>query len=316
MTVLEHEDVSFEIIAVSDGSTDGSGNRIADLVGDTLCIESLPCNSGKGNALHVGLAAGRGRYIGFIDADGDLDPQLLSPFLALARVYQPDIILGSKRHPMSEVDYTPIRRMYSVTYQILTTLLFRLTVRDTQTGLKLVRREVLAAALPRMVEKGPRSISSCSSSPDGSDTGGCSKLRFASLSASRAPSLRPRCGTSFSIRRPSSIAPTCCTTTTAQSRRRVSRFDRRRPRTCASGGRTPMKMNWSLPSASAAAGRHLTWAHAHSHPELEGHSPSRRGGSRGLRARDRAPLGGRRERGSVGGQSTRWPAGRGDCRCC
>jgi hypothetical protein len=32
-------------------------------------------------------------------------------------------------------------------------VLFRVNVRDTQTGLKLIRREVLVAALPRMLEK-------------------------------------------------------------------------------------------------------------------------------------------------------------------
>ncbi|HET9442025.1 MAG TPA: hypothetical protein VFO65_01810, partial [Acidimicrobiales bacterium] len=60
---------------------------------------------------------------------------------------------GSKRHPMSLVDYPPVRRLYSWGYQRLVHVLFRLNVRDTQTGLKLARRDVLAAALPRMLEK-------------------------------------------------------------------------------------------------------------------------------------------------------------------
>ena len=38
-------------------------------------------------------------------------------------------------------------------YHKLTRLLFRVNVRDTQTGLKLIRRDVLAAVLPRMLEK-------------------------------------------------------------------------------------------------------------------------------------------------------------------
>src|SRR5207302_936457 len=71
----------------------------------------------------------------------------------LARLYEPDIVFGSKRHPMSLVDYPATRRLYSWGYQQLIRLLFRLNVRDTQTGIKLARRDVLARSLPLMIEK-------------------------------------------------------------------------------------------------------------------------------------------------------------------
>ena len=110
-------------------------------------------NQGKGAALRIGLAKGRGRYLGFIDADGDLDPILLDSFQTMVRLYSPDIILGSKRHPLSEVEYPFLRRVYSWGYQQVVRLGFRLNIRDTQTGIKLIRRDVLSAVLPRMVEK-------------------------------------------------------------------------------------------------------------------------------------------------------------------
>jgi len=68
-------------------------------------------------------------------------------------LYHPDIVLGSKRHPLSDVHYPLIRRVLSWTYHALGRVLFRVKVSDTQTGLKLVRREVLLAVLPRMLEK-------------------------------------------------------------------------------------------------------------------------------------------------------------------
>lgn len=153
LRVLEDSGATYEIVAVSDGSTDGSERTIEDLRCGSVRLVTLPVNRGKGEALRVGLAMGRGRYLGFIDADGDVDPAVLQPFMTLVRTYEPDVVLGSKRHPMSEVSYPPLRRVYSWGYQQLIRVLFRLNVRDSQTGVKLVRREVLARALPRMAEK-------------------------------------------------------------------------------------------------------------------------------------------------------------------
>jgi O-antigen/teichoic acid export membrane protein len=143
--------VTFEVIAVSDGSTDGSPASIAGI--DQVRVIELAENRGKGAALRVGLAQGRGRYLGFIDGDGDIPARQLSHFLAAIRAGDPDVVLGSKLHPGSDVVYPPLRRLYSSGYRQLTRVLFRLSARDTQTGIKLIRREALAAVLPKMVEK-------------------------------------------------------------------------------------------------------------------------------------------------------------------
>lgn len=149
--VLRAAQVTFEVIAVSDGSTDGSPASIAG-IGQVRVVQ-LAENQGKGAALRVGLAQGRGRYLGFIDGDGDIPAGQLSHFLAATRAGDPDVVLGTKRHPDSEVVYPWLRRLYSFTYQQLNRVLFKLPTRDTQTGIKLIRRETLAAVLPRMVEK-------------------------------------------------------------------------------------------------------------------------------------------------------------------
>jgi glycosyltransferase involved in cell wall biosynthesis len=155
LEVLDGSGATYEVIAVSDGSTDGSDADLdAALSGHPqLANVVLARNQGKGAALRVGLARGRGRYLGFIDADGDLDPILLDSFQTMVRLYSPDIILGSKRHPLSEVEYPLLRHIYSWGYQQVVRVGFRLNIRDTQTGIKLIRRDVLAAVLPRMVEK-------------------------------------------------------------------------------------------------------------------------------------------------------------------
>ena len=90
----------------------------------------------------------------FIDADGDIEPEAFTAFLRLVDLYEPDAVVGSKRHPLSHVDYPPIRRLLSWVFHLMTRTLFRLNVRDTQTGMKLFRRDVLADVLPRVRDDG------------------------------------------------------------------------------------------------------------------------------------------------------------------
>jgi glycosyltransferase involved in cell wall biosynthesis len=150
---LEGTGLEFEVVAVSDGSTDGSEAGLTEILGNRVRLIVLPEHEGKGQALRAGLTLGRGRYLGFIDADGDLPAALLPSFVSEIRTGRVDIVLGSKRHPSSEVVYPRARRLYSWGFQQLVRLLFDLRVRDTQTGIKVVRREVLEAVLPQMVEK-------------------------------------------------------------------------------------------------------------------------------------------------------------------
>jgi len=156
LLTLEESRISFEVIAVSDGSTDGSQSTLDGLghqESQPLRRVALERNHGKGEALRVGLSQGRGRYLGFIDGDGDIPSIQVKALVDLVRTYEPDVVLGSKRHPLSDVHYPPARRFCSWGYQQLVRVLFHLKVRDTQTGLKLIRREVLADVLPRTLEK-------------------------------------------------------------------------------------------------------------------------------------------------------------------
>jgi hypothetical protein len=148
------EDVaSFEVIVVSDGSTDDTVAIAREFASPAVRVFHYARGSGKGHALRVGLNEARGEYVGYVDSDGDIDPEAIGPFLALMKLYRLDIVLGSKRHPMSEVNYPAVRRVMSWVYHKVARLLFLIDVRDTQTGFKVIRRDVLRAVLPRMLEK-------------------------------------------------------------------------------------------------------------------------------------------------------------------
>jgi glycosyltransferase involved in cell wall biosynthesis len=110
-------------------------------------------NIGKGFALSCGVDQSVGELVTFIDADMELDPANISGFIALMDNSGCDAVIGSKRHPESKVAYPAFRRLQSAAYQLLVRVLFNLDVRDTQTGLKLFRRQVLKEALPLLAIK-------------------------------------------------------------------------------------------------------------------------------------------------------------------
>jgi glycosyltransferase involved in cell wall biosynthesis len=138
----------FELILVDDGSVDDSARQIARLA------ERFPGDAGKGEALRRGAQQARGEFVVFIDADLDLPPEQILFFVAIQRVKKADAVIGSKMHPDSTVDYPLRRRIYSLGYFWLVKALFGLPVRDTQTGLKLVRRELLLRALEQTQSQG------------------------------------------------------------------------------------------------------------------------------------------------------------------
>ncbi|MBT8226327.1 MAG: glycosyltransferase family 2 protein [Dactylosporangium sp.] len=149
---LRAEGVGFEVIAVSDGSTDGSEDTLAG-IDPRVRVLTSPRNQGKGAALHLGFARARGSWVGFIDADGDIDPAHVVEYLRIARRGGHAGVYADKRHARSESAATAFRRLVSLVYSTLVTMLFLLAVRDTQTGCKIFRRDVLADLLPRLKER-------------------------------------------------------------------------------------------------------------------------------------------------------------------
>jgi len=150
---LDATGLDFEMLLVSDGSLDATHAEASTLDDPRVRVLQYDRNLGKGYALRTGSAAARGEWVAWLDSDLDLDPTRLVDFLALARDERLDVVVGSKRHPDSAVDYPTHRRVYSWLYQQLVRALFSLNVRDTQVGMKLFRREVLEEVLPVVLVK-------------------------------------------------------------------------------------------------------------------------------------------------------------------
>jgi glycosyltransferase involved in cell wall biosynthesis len=139
--VLDKAEISHEIIVVSDGSTDDTVRVLDGLSIPDLQVVANQVNMGKGAALRTGSQRARGEFLAFQDADLDLHPEALVGLLALLESTQADGAIGSKIHPDSVVHYPLARRVMSSGYRFLIRLAFDLRVSDTQTGVKVFKRE-------------------------------------------------------------------------------------------------------------------------------------------------------------------------------
>lgn len=131
---------NFRIIVVNDGSTDDTEQEIqrAKLADSRVGVISYPQNRGKGFAVRRGMLSAKSEYVAFIDADLELPPHLLEGFLKEAGDGA-DIVIGSKMHPDSQVEYPFMRKVMSTGYYWFLKALFGLKLKDTQTGIKLFR---------------------------------------------------------------------------------------------------------------------------------------------------------------------------------
>lgn len=150
---LERMNRPHEVVLVCDGCTDDTATRAKALKLDHVRVLTYEKNRGKGYALTYGTNHSKGDVVTFLDAGGDFDDDSIDKFIKLMEVFDADIVIGSKRHPASRVNYPASRQLGSRLYQVLIRMLFNLNVRDTQTGLKVFRRDVLVKVLPRVLVK-------------------------------------------------------------------------------------------------------------------------------------------------------------------
>lgn len=147
---------NYQIIAINDGSSDSTEAEIkeAALINSKIAYISYTPNQGKGNAIATGVKYAHSDYIAFLDSDLELDPSMLRNFLKKLIDSDADIAIGSKMHKKSKLDYPLSRRILSMGYYVLLKLLFRLNLKDTQTGIKLFKSSVIKPICDDLITTG------------------------------------------------------------------------------------------------------------------------------------------------------------------
>ncbi|MEK7356742.1 MAG: glycosyltransferase family 2 protein, partial [Bdellovibrionota bacterium] len=147
---IERHFSNYEVIVISDGSTDATASKLLEYDHPHLKAVLREQNSGKGAVIRTGFQMATGDYVLFIDGGMEIHPKEIRIFMGLMSVYECDIVIGSKRHPQSRIQYPWHRRVMSWMFQRLVHRLFRLDVTDTQVGIKLLRAEIVKTILPHL----------------------------------------------------------------------------------------------------------------------------------------------------------------------
>ncbi|WP_327717063.1 glycosyltransferase [Streptomyces sp. NBC_00490] len=129
-----------EVIAVDDGSTDGTGaclEEFADRVDMPVTVIRQDNSGGPSAPRNVGLGKAAGRYVFFLDADDRLGPEALERMVAMADRNGTDVVLGR----VEGINRKPPQSMWGQTLE--RTDVWSSNIKFTLSAQKLFRRDLL-----------------------------------------------------------------------------------------------------------------------------------------------------------------------------
>src|SRR5262249_43917176 len=134
-----------DIVVVSDGSTDRTV-EIASRFQDQLNLIVFPKNRGYGAAIKEGWSQSNADLLGFLDADGTCDPNFFAQLCNRLEESKADVVLGCRLNSRSQMPL--IRRVGNTIFATLLTMFSNARVRDTASGMRVVRQSSLNHLFP------------------------------------------------------------------------------------------------------------------------------------------------------------------------
>lgn len=134
-----------DITVVSDGSTDQTVER-ARRYRDAIKLIVFEQNRGYGAAIKEAWRQSDADLLGFLDADGTCDPSFFADLCRTLEQERADVVLGCRLTQASKMPL--VRQIGNRAFAALLRALSASDVRDTASGMRVVRRASLGSLLP------------------------------------------------------------------------------------------------------------------------------------------------------------------------
>jgi dolichol-phosphate mannosyltransferase len=151
--LIKDKELHYEIVVVDDGSLDktfAKATKYSKKNGHVKVV-SYPENVGKGFAIKTGFRQSRGDVVVFADSDMEIDLHTISRYINA--LDNGDIVIASKWHPDSIVEMPLTRKIMSHSFNVLVRLLTGVPLKDTQVGLKAIKKSAFVNIFPRLAVK-------------------------------------------------------------------------------------------------------------------------------------------------------------------
>jgi len=131
-----------EVIAVDDGSSDGTAKVLSDLGDSIVRVVTHRQNQGKGAAIRSGLAVAKGDLVVIQDADLEYDPADWATLLDPVLEHRAVVVYGS-RFTVERQNMPAVRWLGNRCLTLATNILYGSALSDMETCYKLFDRRVL-----------------------------------------------------------------------------------------------------------------------------------------------------------------------------
>jgi glycosyltransferase involved in cell wall biosynthesis len=152
-SVFKEKMNQYEIVVVDDGSQDKTYKKALEYANRNGHVKVIRYarNTGKGFAIKTGVMKSTGDIVIFVDGDMEIDFNTISKYVTALE--NADIVIATKWHSRSTVSMPFSRKLLSRTFNVLVRLLIGFDLKDTQVGLKVMKRSAVDKIFPKLAVK-------------------------------------------------------------------------------------------------------------------------------------------------------------------